>query len=130
MIKHILFTGLLVLSGIGMLYLQPVATVSAQASLACDGLSPNQTGGNCDSAPDNAPAVDNVLEDALNFLSMLAGGIAVAMIIIAGVKFATSQGDAGKVTSAKNTVIYAIIGLLIAALAQTIIYFVLDNSIN
>jgi hypothetical protein len=130
MIKNILLIGLMLFMAVGFFVSSPSGLVSAQASLACDGLSPNQTGGDCTSAPDNAPAVDSVLSDALDFLSLVAGGIAVLMMIIAGVKFATSQGDSGKVTSAKNTVVYAIIGLLIAALAQTIIYFVLDNTIN
>ena len=46
------------------------------------------------------------------------------MIIISGFKYVTAGGDSAKVGSAKNTLIYALVGLVIAALAQFIVHFV------
>jgi heme/copper-type cytochrome/quinol oxidase subunit 2 len=100
-------------------------TVSAQADLACEGL----LGGDCsDAAPDTEPQVGGVLETSLNLLSLVAGVIAVIMVIIAGVRFITSQGDPGKVAGARSAVIYAVIGIVIVAMAQTIVFFVLKEA--
>jgi hypothetical protein len=50
------------------------------------------------------------------------------MIIWGGLKYITSGGDSGNVTGAKNTILYAIIGLIIVALAQFIVRFVLSKT--
>jgi ABC-type Fe3+ transport system permease subunit len=52
------------------------------------------------------------------------GAVCVIFVIIGGVKYATSGGDAEKVKSAKNTLMYALIGLAIALLAAVIVSFV------
>jgi hypothetical protein len=49
------------------------------------------------------------------------------MIIFGGFKYITSGGESGNVTSAKNTIIYAVIGLVIVAFAQFIVQFVLGK---
>jgi hypothetical protein len=56
------------------------------------------------------------------------GIIAVIMIVYGGFRYITSGGDATKVTSARNTILYAIIGLIIVALAQFIVKFVLKKA--
>lgn len=128
--SRILLAVIAVIMSLGLFtYLQP-PIINAQADLVCDGLSPNQAGGNCDTAPATEPTVGSVLEDVLGIMSLVAGIIAVIMIIIAAVKFMTSQGDAGKVASARTTIVYAVIGLIVVALAQTIIFFVLDKTVN
>ena len=112
---------------LGIFFLLPLAPASAQSSLVCDGL----TGiDDCTVASDTEPSVNSTLKTMLDLLSMVAGIIAVIMIIIAGTKFITSQGDSGKVASARSSVIYAIIGLIIVILAQAIIFFVIDNTVN
>ena len=55
------------------------------------------------------------------------GIVAVIVIIISGVMYMTSMGDAGKVKTAKNTMMYAVVGLVIAILAYAIVNFVLGN---
>ena len=50
------------------------------------------------------------------------------MIIVAGIKFITSQGEPSNVASAKNTILYAIVGLVIVAFAQIIVKFVLNKA--
>jgi hypothetical protein len=56
--------------------------------------------------------------------------VAVIMIIYGGFRYITSGGDSNRVGSAKNTLIYAIIGLIIVALAQLIVHFVLSTTGN
>ena len=58
--------------------------------------------------------------------NFIVGIIAVIMLIIGGIKYVVSGGDSKKVTDAKNTVLYAIIGLVIAFLAFAIVNFVIS----
>jgi uncharacterized membrane protein len=67
---------------------------------------------------------------SINILSVVVGVIAVIMIIVGGFRYITSGGASEKVTSAKNTIMYAVIGLIIVALSQVIVQFVLDQSVN
>ncbi len=71
--------------------------------------------------------LNNLIRAFINIFSVIVGIIAVIMIIIGGFKFITSAGDTGKITSAKHTVIYALVGLIIVALAQFIVRFVLSK---
>ena len=50
------------------------------------------------------------------------------MIIIGGFKYVTSGGDTNSIASAKNTIIYAIIGIVLAALGQILVHFVLTTT--
>lgn len=61
----------------------------------------------------------------LNVIVGIVGVVAVAMIIIGGVFFATSQGETAKTTRARNTILYGVVGLVIALLAFAIVNFVL-----
>lgn len=74
--------------------------------------------------------VNDLITDAINIFSIIVGIIAVIMIIVGGFKYITSGGDSGNITSAKNTIIYAVIGLVIVALAQFLVQFVLDKASN
>lgn len=78
--------------------------------------------------PAGGITVQGVLKLALNLLSIAAGVIAVVMIIVGGVKYVTSQGEASQTASAKNTILFAVIGLIVAALAQIIVKFVLSRT--
>ena len=69
--------------------------------------------------------ISGLIEDVVNILSLIVGTVCVIMIIIGGFKYVTSNGDSNNVSSAKNTILYAIIGLVIVALSQFIVRFVL-----
>ena len=64
----------------------------------------------------------------VNIFSVIVGIVAVIMIIFGGFKYITSGGDSGNVSGAKNTLIYAIVGLIVVALAQFIVHFVLKTA--
>lgn len=68
---------------------------------------------------------NGVLTKAARLLAVVVGVVAVIMIIIGGFQYIIASGDPSNIQNAKNTVFYAIIGLLVAALAQSIISFVL-----
>ncbi len=72
----------------------------------------------------------SIAQNVTNIFSIVVGIVAVIMIIYGGFKYITSGGDSGNVSSAKNTLIYAIIGLIIVALAQIIVHFVINSATN
>ncbi len=74
--------------------------------------------------------IKSTIEDAINILSSVVGVVAVIMIIVGGIKYITASGDPGSIKSARNTVIYAIVGLLIVAVSQTIVKYVVANVVN
>lgn len=76
------------------------------------------------------PEVESAVQKGINLFSAIVGIIAVVMIIVGGLKFMTSQGDASQANSARNTLIYAGVGLVIVALAQLIVRFVLERFTN
>lgn len=76
---------------------------------------------------DPSKKVNDTVETVINILSVVVGVASVIMIILAGFKFVTSSGAPEKVSSARNTILYAVIGLAIVGLAQIIVFFVLNK---
>lgn len=72
--------------------------------------------------------VNKTIKTVVNLLSYFAGVLAVIMIIVAGFRYITSGGSSDGVSAAKSTLIYAVIGLAVAALAQIIVQFVLGQA--
>lgn len=66
---------------------------------------------------------DSVIQGIINFLLMLAAIISVIVIIVGGFRYSTSGGDANQVTAAKNTILYAVIGLVVSLFAWSIVNF-------
>jgi uncharacterized membrane protein len=79
-------------------------------------------------ANDAAEQVDQIVKQIINILSLVVGVVAVIMIIFGGLRYITSGGDTGNVTSAKNTILYAVVGLIVVALAQVVVRFVVDRA--
>jgi len=86
------------------------------------------TSGSC--TPDPTAGQDklnNIIRLVINIFSLIVGVVSIIMIIIGGLRYITSGGESSNISSAKNTIIYAIIGLVIVALAQFIVHFVLGR---
>ncbi len=62
-----------------------------------------------------------------NTMLFLVGAISVIMIIIGGMRYVVSGGNASSVSAAKNTILYAIVGIIVAILAYAIINFVISS---
>ncbi len=75
-------------------------------------------------------SLQKLITNIINIFSVIVGVIAVIMIIVGGLKYITSGGESSNVSGAKNTIIYAIVGLIVVALAQFIVRFVLTNTNN
>jgi len=84
---------------------------------------------NCaDTTKDSSAKLDKLVTDIVNIFSVIVGVVAVIMIIYGGFRYIISGGDSSNVTNAKNTILYAIVGLVIVALAQFIVKFVLSKA--
>lgn len=105
----------------------PVAAEDGAAGRAktdvCQGVTLG--GGTCDGGGTD---IQRVIAVVLQILSIVAGVAAVIMLIIGGMKYITSNGDASGISSAKNTIIYALVGLVIVAFAQLIVRYVLGRA--
>ncbi len=66
----------------------------------------------------------------INAVIAVLGIVCVIVMIIGGVNYMTSSGDAGKVKKAKDTILYGVIGLVICVLAFAIVNFVIANILN
>ena len=89
----------------------------------------NPTGSTC-STSDATSSINNIIHTIVNLLSAVVGIVAVIMIIVGGLRYITSGGNDTSVTAAKNTILYAIIGLIVVALAQVIVRFTLSKVTN
>lgn len=81
----------------------------------------------CQPVDDGVGDVTDLISTIINVFSMIVGAIAVIMIVWGGLRYIMAGGDSGKITAAKNTIIFAVIGLVIVALAQLIVRFILGN---
>jgi|SRR5688572_3445608 len=72
--------------------------------------------------------LNNVIKVFLNLFSVVLGIVAVVMVMVGGYKYISSNGDSSNITSAKHTIVYALIGIIIVAFAQFLVQFVLDKA--
>lgn len=86
------------------------------------------TGDKISCSDTNNSGIAAIAKNVVNIFSFIVGAISVIMIIYGGFRYITSGGSSEGVGAAKSTLIYAIIGLIVVALAQIIVQFVLTQS--
>jgi Type IV secretion system pilin len=94
---------------------------SAGRSEACKAIG----GGGCGGSDSQ---LSSVIKTAIEILSAVGAIAAIITIIVGGIRYITSGGDAANVSSAKNTILYALVGLIVVAFAQIIVRFVLERT--
>ena len=112
--------------------LQPVYAQSI-ADNVCKGILGTETGkitegttvASCAQSGDQT--LSGVMRRIINIFSIVIGSVSVIMIIIGGFRYIISGGDSTGVTAAKNTILYAIVGLVIVLFSQVIVRFVISN---
>lgn len=115
-------------AGFGFVGLRGEVSAGTGRDDVCAGL--EATGGSCDPGGSGGLTIEGVVQAAVNIMSWAVGIIAVIMIIVGGAKYVTSAGDSSGIQSAKNTIMYALIGVVIVALAQVIVRFTVDRATN
>ena len=89
-----------------------------------------QDGANAARGTDQATdlfGASGIFTSITNVLLFIIGAISVIMIIVGGLRYVVSGGDASKVSAAKNTILYAVVGIVVAILAYAIINFVVGS---
>ncbi len=71
--------------------------------------------------------VGGVLTNIINTMLVIAGVLAVIMIIVGGIRYITSDGDSNKANQARQTILYSVIGVVVAAASYAIVNFVVER---
>lgn len=104
----------------------PVAVTSTAGAVdvfkACSGAAETEV---CKGRDDKVFGPNGILTKVINLLLTIIGIIAVVMIVVGGIRYTTSAGDSGQINNARDTIIYAVVGLVIAIMAYAIVNFVL-----
>ncbi|MEO5499574.1 MAG: hypothetical protein ABIR46_03680, partial [Candidatus Saccharimonadales bacterium] len=79
------------------------------------------------SAGNSAADFNILINRIINLLLFLIGAIAVIMIIIGGIRYTTSGGDSSQTKGARDTILYSVVGLVIAIMAFAIVNFVMSR---
>ena len=120
MIKHItILTALMMVVAImwgGSVAAEPIDVLNA----ACKG----RTNAVCTSGSDD---VYGLIKNVISILVTIVAFVSVIMIIVGGIQYATSGGDASQTKKAKDTVIYAVVGLVISIMAYAIVNWVIGK---
>lgn len=115
---------------LGMMFatMVPSSVVDAQTKNdVCEGVQQfTGAGGGCGQNAGQSE-ISTTIQNFLNLFSAIIGVVAVFMMLFGGFKYITSAGDAGKIAQAQQTVLYGIVGLVVAALAQILVRFVLGQ---
>lgn len=90
----------------------------------------SETGVNCDAGlpkPGGGDVGTNQLTSILGFVFAILGALSVLFIVLGAFRMVTAQGDSQQVSKARSTIIYALVGLVVALLAEAFVAFVLDK---
>lgn len=127
------FVSVLAMFSFGPVLMPMVASAATPAdNLAC-GVKGDLAGKTTCNASDKTNAdnrINGIIASAVRIFQVIVGLISVIMIIIGGLKYITSGGSPDAVGSAKNTILYAIVGIVVVALAEIIVQFVLNRATN
>ncbi len=105
----------------------PAPQAAAQSGCS-DDVSGGITGGaDCAKGEDQGSSLTQIFQTVVNIMLFLIGAVAVIMLVIGGIRYVVSGGNQDQVTGAKNTIMYAIIGIVVAFLAYAAVSFVTTN---
>ena len=121
------FAGLLIVPmlAFGMTVFAPSVSAVAPGNIS-DGASQTKS----DDQADRLFGNDGIFKTITNTALFLIGAISVLMMIYGGIKYTLSGGVAADVTAAKNTILYAVVGIVVSLLAYAIVNFVISSFTN
>ncbi len=131
-IKYKLLAFVAAIGFCSMVVLPGATHVAVAAEGTCDSASSCAKSGadEVGSTGSSSTSVGGIIKTVVSIMLFLLGAICVIMIIIGGIRYATSQGDKANLTGAKNTILYAVVGLVVAIAAYAIVDFVLGQFIE
>lgn len=117
------------ITAIGITTLIPVHTF-ADDICGNSNISPEiQAASGCPNTSVKINDLPTVIQNILNAIIGIAGVVSVVFIVVGGIQYITSTGDPGKTKKAKDTILYALIGLIVCALSFAIVNFVISQII-
>lgn len=105
----------------------PLATMATAKQEICKGINSAKTGTTNDNTCSDTLFGGGIFQSIANILIFIVGAISVIMIIIGGLRYVISAGDPSSIKSAKDTILYAIVGVVVALLAFAIVNFVINK---
>ncbi len=122
--KRLLRTLALSIGLVGLIAL-PVGAATTEESL-CTGAGGTYSAGGCNAqGTQKVGSVGDLISNVTNIILFITGAIAVIMIIVGGIRYVVSGGDGKAATDARNTVVYAAVGLIVAFLSWGAVQFVI-----
>jgi len=122
--KKILTVGMLM---IGLLGVFAPAVSAANGINICSGENGGDKSVYCQNRGSGETQVNGIIKTIVEVLLTAVGAISIIMIVIGGIMFALSSGDAQKAAKARNTVLYAVVGLAVSLFASAIVNFVFNR---
>lgn len=117
------------IAAIGITTLMPTHTF-ADDICGNSNISPEiQAASGCSNTSVKINDLPTVIQNILNAIIGIAGVVSVVFIVVGGIQYITSTGDPGKTKKAKDTILYALIGLIVCALSFAIVNFVISQII-
>jgi multisubunit Na+/H+ antiporter MnhB subunit len=132
--KNILGLSVLALLATAFATFVPQAVIASPGDQVKKGINAanSDTSGNCTRADGSARQcnIGDTINTVTNVLLFVIGTVSVIMIIVGGIRYTTSNGDSSQISAAKNTVLYAVVGLVVALLAYAIVNFVVTQFVK
>jgi hypothetical protein cdivTM_30108 len=118
----ILTAGMLMVSLLGVF--TPVVSAANGINICSE---ENENSVYCKNKDSGGDQVGGIIKTIVEVLLMAVGAISIIMIVIGGILFALSSGDAQKAAKARSTILYAVVGLIVSIFASAIVNFVFDG---
>lgn len=118
----ILTAGILMIGLLGVF--TPAVSAANGINICSDG---NENSVYCKNKGSGETQVNGIIKTIVEVLLMAVGAISIIMIVIGGILFALSSGDAQKAAKARSTILYAVVGLIVSIFASAIVNFVFDG---
>ena len=118
----ILTAGMLMVSLLGVF--TPVVSAANGSNICSE---ENENSVYCKNKDSGGDQVGGIIKTIVEVLLMAVGAISIIMIVIGGILFALSSGDAQKAAKARSTILYAVVGLIVSIFASAIVNFVFDG---
>jgi hypothetical protein len=120
----------ILLSLLGIITLSFVMLAAQPARAAVDVF--QSCGGNgdtavCKATGDKLFGSNSIWTKIINTIIYVTGAVSALMIVVGGLRYAASGGDQGNITSAKNTILYAVVGLALSVMGYAIVNFILSR---
>ena len=127
-IKKVLQSLLLVpVLALGVSLVAPVVSPTEVNAAFEGGIETGASNAKGDGQQESLDAEDGVFKTVTNVMLYIIGAVSVIMLIIGGIRYVVSGGESSAVTGTKNTILYAVVGIIVAIVAYAIVNFVITS---